>query len=217
MASWRSRGAAAAQPTQPRVNEEAVSALFDQYADKEDPDWMSMTGFSKLAEACGLEPETDVKVLVMAWKLKSAQKPGEIAKQEFRDGMVAMGIDSLQKLKDLVPSFDPGFMEHKEFSEFYRFCFKFNREEASKKTLEKEVVAALLPMLLDNGRSPFVKDFCAFMEESTSLSRVSADEWNSFLMFSNAFPSGTVTGFDEDSSWPTLIDEFVEYLQAHPK
>ena len=39
--------------------------------------------------------------------------------------------------------FDPGFMEHKEFSEFYRFCFKFNREEASKKTLEKEVVIAV--------------------------------------------------------------------------
>ena len=40
----------------------------------------------------------------MAWKLKSGQKPGEIAKQEFRDGMTAMGVDSLQKLKDLVPS-----------------------------------------------------------------------------------------------------------------
>jgi hypothetical protein len=55
-------------------------------------------------EACGLDPETDVKVLVMAWKLKSAQKPGEIAKQEFQDGMTAMGIDSLPKLKALVPS-----------------------------------------------------------------------------------------------------------------
>mmetsp|Transcript_35426 Transcript_35426/g.72203 ORF Transcript_35426/g.72203 Transcript_35426/m.72203 type:complete len:217 (+) Transcript_35426:3-653(+) len=214
MTSWRSRGAAAVSraPATPRVDEAAIDALFAQYADVEDPDWISLTGFSKIAEAFGLDPETDTKVLVMAWKLKSIEKPGEIAKREFREGMTAMGIDSLQKLKDLIPSFDPGFMEHKEFSEFYRFCFKFNREEASKKTLEKEVVVALLPMLLENGRSPFVKSFCAFLE-TAPLARVSADEWNSFLMFSTAFPSGNISGIDEDSSWPTLIDDFVEYLQ----
>jgi hypothetical protein len=56
MASWRSRGAAAAAPAPsrsaaaPRVDEASIAALFGQYADSEDPDWMSMTGFSKLAE-----------------------------------------------------------------------------------------------------------------------------------------------------------------------
>jgi len=40
----------------------------------------------------------------------------------------------------LVSQLDPGFMEHKEFREFYRFCFKFNREDAQKKTIEKDMV-----------------------------------------------------------------------------
>jgi len=33
-----------------------------------------------------MDPETDVRVLVLAWKLKSEEKPGEIKKSEFRAG-----------------------------------------------------------------------------------------------------------------------------------
>jgi hypothetical protein len=33
-----------------------------------------------------MDPETDVRVLVLAWKLKSEEKPGEIKKAEFCAG-----------------------------------------------------------------------------------------------------------------------------------
>ena len=100
-----------------------------------------------------MDPETDVRVLVLAWKLKSEEKPGEIKKSEFRAGYVhfypkylrlskwhcgdsheptsayilllsmqEMRCESVEELKTrALPSLDLGFMEHKEFREFYRY------------------------------------------------------------------------------------------------
>jgi hypothetical protein len=50
----------------------------------------------------GLDAETDVRVLVLCWKLKSAEKPGEIKKEEFLAGMREMGVDSKAALKAKV-------------------------------------------------------------------------------------------------------------------
>ena len=37
-------------------------------------------------------------------------------------------------------------MDNKEFRDFYRFCFQFNRE-GTHRTLEKDLVLVLLPMV----------------------------------------------------------------------
>ncbi len=51
-----------------------------------------------------------------------------ITPQEFESGMKMMGVDSLEGIKKTLTSLDPGFMEHAEFREFYRFAFQFSRE-----------------------------------------------------------------------------------------
>ena len=106
-------------------------------------------------QECDLDPETDVRVLVMAWKLKSKAKPGEIRKEEFQAGMSSMGCDSVEALKAQLPTMDPGFMEHKEFRDFYRFCFQFNRE-GTQRTIEKvsETTDRPLPEPLPTPRTP---------------------------------------------------------------
>ena len=74
-----------------------------------------------------VDAATDVRALALAWKLKSGEKPGAIRKSEFVAGMQALRSDSIAELKrQVLHTLDPGFMEHKEFREFYRFCFKFN-------------------------------------------------------------------------------------------
>jgi DCN1-like protein 1/2 len=101
-------------------------------------------------------------------------------------------------------------MEHKEFREFYRFCFKFNREGAEKKTLEKEMVGQLLPMILGD-RSAFTSRFVTFLA-TAPMARVSADEWNSFLEFSKEFGEKGLGAYDSsDGAWPSLLDDFVDW------
>jgi hypothetical protein len=98
-------------------------------------------------------------------------------------------------------------MEHDTFRDFYRFCFKFNREDTQKKTIEKELVAQLLPMLLKD-RSRFTSPFVVFLA-SAPVSRVSNDEWNSFLEFSKQFERGLDKYDADEGAWPSLLDSFV--------
>ena len=74
-----------------------------------------MDGISKLCESLDMDPASDVRVLVMLWKLGAVSKPGCISKTEFIAGMEKLHASDVNKLKSLVPSFDPGFLDRSEF------------------------------------------------------------------------------------------------------
>lgn len=166
---------------------------------------MTLEGIAKLCEdELGMDAESDVRALVLCWRIGAKARPGEISREEWKTGIEALGIGDL---KSIVPSLDPGFMDNKVFREFYRFCFQFNRE-GTHRTLEKDLVIALLPMVIQN-RSAFLTQFMTFLPQS-GTTHVSADQWNSFLEFSLTVELD-FTGYDEDAAWPVLIDEFVEW------
>ena len=87
--------------------------------------------------------------------------------------------------------------------------FQFSRE-GTNKTLEKEMVVGLLPILLDLHRAPHLDYFLNFLQ-SISNPRITFDEWNSFLQFQQQCPVD-LEGYDEDGAWPVLLDEYVEWL-----
>ena len=174
---------------------------------------MTGEGLEKMCSEMDLDANTDVRALVLAWKLKSSEKPGAIRKSEFVAGMQVLRCDSIAELKRMVlHTLDPGFMEHKEFREFYRFCFKFNREDAAKKTIEKDIVMVLLPMVMSN-RSQHTDKFVEFLGEAPKA-RVSHDEWSSFLEFSKEFSDKDISAYEDDGAWPSLLDDFIEWLRS---
>jgi hypothetical protein len=94
----------------------AANALFDSFIlDPEDPDVLYMDGISKLCESLDLDPAADVRVLVLLWKLGAVSKPGAVTRAEFVAGLQKMQVSDVQKLKSLLPSFDPGFLDRTEF------------------------------------------------------------------------------------------------------
>lgn len=185
--------------------------MFDEFAvDEDNPESMDMDGIAKLAEALEIDPETDMRLLVLMWRL-GAKGPGAINRTEFEEGCESLGLDSVEKIKALMPSLDPGFLEHKVFREFFRFVFLFSRE-GTHRTIEKEIVIALLPMVIAN-RSQHLPRFLQFLEHSVEKGlRVTLDQWSSFLEFSEKV-SVDFEGYDEDGAWPLLLDEYVEYCQ----
>jgi hypothetical protein len=121
--------------------------------------------------------------------------------------MFKLGVDSVEKITALLPSLDPGFMEHSSFREFYRFVFLFSRE-GTHRTIEKDIVVDLLPLVMSN-RSVHTDLFVDFLRQCSST-RITLDQWNSFLEFSQAV-SEDFSGYDEDGAWPLLIDEYVAF------
>jgi hypothetical protein len=54
------------------------------------------------------------------WKLGSREKPAQISKEEFVSGCVQYNLDSVDAMKDFIPSLDVGFMDQTEFKDFYK-------------------------------------------------------------------------------------------------
>ena len=79
------------------------------------------------------------------------------------------------------------------------------------------MVVALMTMVLQ-GRIPDdrLKTFLAFLEEQTSYTRITLDQWSSFLDF--CYECEDLSTYDEsNSAWPVLIDEYVEYMEQQEK
>ena len=83
--------------------------------------------------------------------------------------------------------------------------------------MDKELVVALLNMVLKE-RIPGdrLDTFCAFVEKQEGYTRITLDQWTSFLDFCYQVPD--LSQYDEGASaWPVLIDEYVEYMEEQQK
>jgi len=164
----------------------------------------------------------DVRALVLVWKLGSQTveplKPGCIKRAEFTQAMTTLRQDSAAGLAKLMPTFDTGFMEQKEFREFFRFVHKFSREDGTqKKFLEKAFVVELLPIVVDASRAPHLSHFLRYLNTLPDSTTISADQWDSFLMF-NSVVGLDLSGYDEDTgAWPVLLDEYVDWRNSEKK
>ena len=95
----------------------AISQVFSTYADPDDPEYISVDdSFGQICEDLGIDGASDVKSVVLLWKLgaarKNPDKPMTIAKDTFIQRMLSLNATSISNLKALLPSFDPGFLEN---------------------------------------------------------------------------------------------------------
>ena len=51
------------------LDEEAIDALFNSLADEDDTESMNMDGIASLSEMLDMDPTTDVRLLVLLWKM----------------------------------------------------------------------------------------------------------------------------------------------------
>lgn len=68
--------------SKPVVNEENIVKMFDSLADEDDPELIT-TGISTICENLKIDPSSDVRILVLLWKLGAKSKPGSITKSKI--------------------------------------------------------------------------------------------------------------------------------------
>lgn len=200
----------------PTIDETAAAKMFQEIAEDSDPSVAGMEGICDLCEKLDLNAEEDIRVLVLLWKLGSKEKPAQISKQEWMSGCNRLQVDSIDKFQSILPSLDIGFLDRTEFREFYKFSFKFNLE-GTHRTLDKDMVVALMNMVL-TGRigADRLDTFCTFLEIQKSYTRITLDQWSSFLDF--CYECEDLSTYDESTSaWPVLIDEYVDYMEEQQK
>ena len=111
------------------LDEEAVDALFNSLADEDDPESINMEGIGAFCEMLDMDPGSDVRLLVLLWKMTAVTRPGTVTRKEFSNGMLTIfKKDSVEGVKSILSTLDPGFLERAPFREFYRYVFQFSRE-----------------------------------------------------------------------------------------
>jgi len=88
--------------------------------------------------------------------------------------------------------------------------------EGTHRTLDKGLVIALQELVLkDRVDGKRLASWTRFLEELTgdNYSRITLDQWTSFLDFCFECQDLDVDYDDENSAWPVLIDDYVDYMK----
>ncbi|KAL2642127.1 hypothetical protein R1flu_009714 [Riccia fluitans] len=189
--------------------QEKIDALFALYADRNEEFCIGPEGIEALCQDLGLAP-TDIQVLLLAWKLQ-ASRQGYFSLEEWRKGLKAMRVDSLEKLKKALPALQHEVANLYIFKEFYTFSFQYCLTEPRQKTLDLETACQMLELVL--GPRPHLTNFIQFLQEQTEYKAMNLDQWTAFLRFCEEIKPD-LSNYDENQAWPLLLDNFVEWARS---
>lgn len=100
----------------------------------------------------------------------------------------------------------------KYFKQVYQFTFTYNLTDGAR-VLPIEVATDYWRLLLADKFSR-LEDWITFIEDVNQRS-VTRDTWDMILEFCIYLDKNPdLDEYDEEGAWPSIIDEFVEYLKA---
>jgi len=127
--------------------------------------------------------------------------------------MAALGCDTVAKLAAKLPGLRASLgrsVEDATFRAVYAYAFGFAREKGAK-TVVPDTALALWQLLLPS-RWALAQQWLDFLP-AQGLKSVTADVWSQLLEFARAVKPD-LSNYDANGAWPSLIDDFVDSLQA---
>ncbi|CAM8927869.1 unnamed protein product [Rhodiola kirilowii] len=188
--------------------------LFDTYANKSsgliDPE-----GIESLCSDIGV-PHTDIKTLILAWKM-NCQRQGYFSQEEWVNCMTSLGVDTLAKLKKVLPNLEKEAKNPANFDDFYSFAFRYCLTEEKQKNLDIETICALLDLVLGSQYPSQVDHFSRYLKFQSDYKVISLDQWMGFLSFCKEISFPYLKNYDPSCAWPLILDNFVEWMKENEK
>ena len=167
----------------------------------------------------------DWTTLALAWRWKCKQG-GVIYRSEFIDGMRAMGCETIEQLQSEVERLKEQLLQpghRSEYKDFFAFVFHFVRRthETSRRTIPMDTACRLLESLLSSRYEVHVRRLCRYMREGgggrATTARVTFDQWQSLLDWVENMDVEYMAYEEENSCWPVMLDDFIEWMRQHDK
>ncbi|KAF2111468.1 Cullin binding-domain-containing protein [Lophiotrema nucula] len=203
-------------------SESKLRSLFDKYRDdpKNSPDIIGVDGSMKYLDAIGVNLEGLDSFAAM--EIIQAPSMGEISRDGFVNGWAAVGADSIEKQKAHINFLKKSLPSDKtKFTEIYKFSFQLGKT-AQQKAIPLENAAGFWELLFSSPmspvqwrtpNSPWIDWWGEFLTSKWKKS-VNKDMWNETLKFAQmTLDDEQISFWNEESSWPSVIDDFVEFVK----
>lgn len=199
----------------------ALIDLYNKYKDPEDDSLILIDGTLAYLEDLNIDPE-DPRSLTLAFLLGSPQT-GEFSKARFLEFWAQNRVSSISQMKTLIDNSHKQIKESPQvYEEFYRYCFEFIRGSDTRiKSITHEDAISYWALLFGER-----KDLASCMERLDQWFQflrdtkrpISKDTWIMFYKFLTQVVKADplkLSGYDEMSSWPSMVDEYVEWLREN--
>jgi len=203
-----------------------LNKIFDKYREdpKNEPDEINMEGMMKLMGDMDLSVE-DVGLLIFS-ELVQSPSLGKLTREGFVEGLSSHNAAELPKIRNLVlqrqgllaqESFRP------TFKQIYKHTFVVARAQGQK-GVALEAATEFWRLLFNEPSlvwltetTPWLDWYIEFVQERYKKS-VNKDMWDQTLNFAEkTLQDESLEWWSEDSAWPGVIDEFVEYVQKEKR
>jgi DCN1-like protein 1/2 len=202
----------------------SLTKLFDKYRDdpKELPDEIGMDGTQQLLEDLSISIE-DIAALVL-FELVQSPSLGTIMREGWVDGWTEVGADTPAKMRNVILQRRSQLPSDREiFKNVYNHTFSLALAERQK-SLPLDTAAEMWRLLFsENGvhwqskNTPWLEWWLEYNHEKVKKA-VNKDLWKQTLTFAyQTLKDDTLSFWSEDSSWPSVIDEFVEWVNKEKR
>lgn len=203
----------------------SLSKTFDQYREdpKDAPDEINMEGCSKVLEALGIEIGHP-SALVFS-EIVQSPSLGMITREGFVDGWTDIGVDTFPKMSNVVSQRTSELAINRDlFKNVYNHAFVLGLQEGKQKSLGTDMAFELWRELFrppglewKTSTTPWLDWWLEFYEEKVKKA-VNKDLWKQTLNFAEqTMKDDTLSFWSEESSWPSVIDEFVEWVKSEKR
>lgn len=201
-----------------------LSKLFDKYRDdpKNEPDEINVEGTMKMLGEANISLE-DIGTWVFC-ELVSAPTLGKITREGFVDGCVEVNVDSIPKLRNVVLQRRSSLSTDRElFKNVYNHAFPLGLQNNQKSLLLENAIEFWTVLFGENGyqwrtnNTPWLDWWFEFQNEKVKRA-VNRDLWKQTLTFAEqTMKDETLSFWSEESSWPSVIDDFVEWVKTEKR
>ncbi|KAF1999878.1 DUF298-domain-containing protein [Amniculicola lignicola CBS 123094] len=208
------------------ASKSSLNKLFDKYREDptNSPDKVNADGSMKYLNDINADPEC-LEYIAVA-EIIQAPTVAEMTREGFVDGWSALGCDTISKQKAHVESLKRSLPTSLEaFTKIYKFTFGFAKPEGSKQVLLDFAIAywellfesplSAVKWTLPN--SPWSQWWAEFLRTSVKQS-ISKDVWTETLKFAQmTLNDESMSFWSEEASWPSVIDEFVDWVKKEKR
>ena len=165
---------------------------------------MGIEGLLSFCEDLVIAPD-DVRMLILCFNL-GVKSSVRWTKQEFIQGLMRLGCDSVQKIKDKFHSMQADLIDPLKFKSFYSFAFDLSRMEGQK-VLDLQTAITLWRLIIAE-KFKHLNLWCEFLENEYKKS-ITKDTWMLTLDFGLTVDDQMSNIDLENSAWPVVIDEVI--------